>query len=205
MDLVESYLRISPFFDSWVRVMEIHSRIMEVRDSKISAHRILILSPPTDRGIKILTQANSGGESYLLCFTERLAGIAKKYSNNHNIDRLTISIANFFSIPFKNGYFDAVFANCFFDFCQEDDFDTIIYEIKRVLKTGGAFYSVYMYFPSNFFDHVWLRIVKGFPYLGQTVHPVDIKTLLLKNGFRVTKEILARRFAFPLKYITAEN
>lgn len=203
MEIEESYNRIFWFFDRWVRVMELHTRRMEIRDSHISSHKILILSPPTDNGIKILTQANSEGETHLMCFSERLAEIAEKYSAKNRIDNLNISTDSFFNLPFKSEYFDAVFANCFFDFCQNSDFEMIIFEIKRILKKAGGLYSVYMNLPSLFFDHVWTNIIKLIPYLRNTIYPADIKDVLLQTGLQVEKDIMVRRFGFPLKYITA--
>jgi ubiquinone/menaquinone biosynthesis C-methylase UbiE len=203
MDIEESYKRIFWFFDRWVRVMEFHTRIMEIQDSFISSHKILILSPPTDTGIKILTQINFNGETHLMCFSERLAEIAKEYSIENGIENLNIFIDRFFNLPFKDGYFDAVFANCFFDFCQNSDIDKIICEIKRVLKKGGGFYSVYMNLPSMFCDHLWTILIKLTPYLRNTIFPVDIKDLLVQHGFKVEKDIMARRLGFPIKYIVA--
>jgi len=57
----ETYLAVSGFFDLWVSIMEIRSRIMEAEDSSLNNSRILIISPPTDRGIKVLAKANPGG------------------------------------------------------------------------------------------------------------------------------------------------
>ena len=88
MKIEESYLAVSGFFDLWVRLIEIRTRIMEVQDSRINNLRILIISPPTDRGIKVLAQANQKGESHLLCFSEALGEIAKEYSLQHNIEGL---------------------------------------------------------------------------------------------------------------------
>ena len=68
MKIEESYLAVSGFFDLWVRSMEIRTRIMEVQDSRVNNLRILIISPPTDRGIKVLTQANPRGEIISLMF-----------------------------------------------------------------------------------------------------------------------------------------
>lgn len=203
MKIEESYNRIFWFFDIWVRIMEYHTRVMEIQDSQITSEKILILSPPTDRGIQLLTRANSSGEAHLMCFSERLAEIAKDYSDKYGIENLNIFTEHFFNLPFKDGYFDSVFANCFFDFCQIGEFDKIICEIKRILKKGGHFYSVYMNMPSKFIDYIWTILFKITPYLRNTVFPVDILAVLVKNGFKVEKDLLTRRYGFPTKYIMA--
>jgi len=67
MKIEETYFAVSGFFDLWIRLMEIRTRIMEVEDSRLNNSRILIISPPTDRGIKVLARANPRGETHLLC------------------------------------------------------------------------------------------------------------------------------------------
>ncbi len=170
MKIEETYPVVSGFFDLWVRLMEIRTRIREVEDSRLNNSRILIISPPTDRGIKVLAQANPRGETHLLCFSEALGEIAKAISICCDIK---ICVEPFFSVPFDDNHFDAVFTNCFFDFCQKSDFNGILKEIKRVLKSG--------------------------------CHPVDIMPFLSKWSFNLKKDLVIRRFGFPVKYLIAEG
>ncbi len=205
MKIEESYLAVSGFFDFWVRLMEIRTRIMEAKDSRINHLRIFIISPPSDRGIKVLTQANPRGETHLLCFSEALGEIAKEYSIRHNIEGLKICVKPFFSIPFNDSYFDAVFANCFFDFCQKSDFDDILKEIKRTLKSKGLFFSVYMHVPTDLISRTWVNVFGRFQSLSKGCHPVDIKPFLSKWSYKLKKDLIIRRFGFPVKYLIAEG
>ncbi len=205
MKIEESYLAVSRFFDLWVRLVEMRTRIMEVQDSGIKNSRILIISPPTDRGIKVLTQANPEGGSYLLCFSGALGEIAKEYSIRHNIEGLKIYVEPFFSVPFDDSHFDAVFANCFFDFCQESCFDEILKEIKRILKSKGMLFSVYMDVPKDRIGRMWGNLFDRFRSLSQGCHPVDILPFLSKGGFELKKDLTIRRLGFPVRYLIAEN
>ncbi len=78
MGVEESYFAVSCFFATWVRVMEHHTREMEVSDSAQLGSRRLIISPPTDAGIALLARANSRGKSELLCFSDRTERIAAR-------------------------------------------------------------------------------------------------------------------------------
>jgi len=102
-------------------------------------------------------------------------------------------------------HFDAVFTNCFFDFCQENDFDDILKEIKRTLKSQGLFFSVYMEMPRDLLGRMWVNLFARFQSLGQGCHPVDIIPFLSKWSFKLKKEMGIRRLGFPVKYLIAEG
>ncbi len=205
MRIEESYLSVSGFFDLWVRLIELRTRKMEVKDSKIQDSRILIISPPTDRGIKILSQENQRGESYLLCFSDTLGKIAKEYSLRHGIENLEICVKPFFSVPFDDNYFDVVFANCFFDFFQESRFNDVIEEIKRTLKPRGLLFSVYMDIPRDLIGRMWASFFSRFPSLSQGCRPVDIVPFLSRWDFELKRDLTIKRLGFPIRYLIAEK
>jgi hypothetical protein len=94
MDVEKSYAAISWFFNPWVRLIEYHTRKMEVLESVHLGPRRLIISPPTDAGIPLLTRANAQGETELLCFSDRIEQIASQYRSGGRLwawvfDRLT--------------------------------------------------------------------------------------------------------------------
>lgn len=205
MNIEKSYAGLSWFFNYWSMLIENPLRIKEIHDSKIKNSKILIISPPTDRGITLLTQANANGESYLLCFSAVLARLAQRYSQKQRLTSLKTCTSEFFGIPFADAHFDVIFANCFFDFCRESDFDKVIKEIKRTLLKKGLFFSIYMDFPSRLCGKAWFRCFKVFHSLSQGCHPVDIKPCLKNRSFRMKEDVSIRRFGFPMKYIIAEK
>ena len=205
MNIEKSFVGLSWFFNYWSMIIENQLRFAEIHDSNIKNSKILIISPPTDRGLTILTRANASGESYLLCFSAMLERIAQRYSQKQRISNLRTCSAEFFGIPFADSYFDVIFANCFFDFCRESDFDKVIREIKRTLRKKGLFFSIYMDFPSRLGEKVWLGLFKILPWLSRGCHPVDITPCLIKRSFRIKKDVSVRKYGFPMKYIIAEK
>ena len=199
----QSYLALSRFFDTWVRIMEMPTRRMEVADAGPGGSRALIISPPTDAGIGVLARANAGGDTYLLCFSQALEDIAREYATQHHIAGLRTCRAGFFGIPFDEGCFDAVFANCFFDFCPDDAFEEIIRETRRALKEGGALFAVYLDFPADPIGQTWVTLCRRFPSISQGCRPVDIRPALSRHGFKLRKDLSLRRFGFPIKYVAA--
>lgn len=205
MDIEQSYFSVSRFFDAWVRVMELRTRRMEVLDSKHWGAKILIISPPTDTGIKLLAKANKHGQTMLLCFSERLKRIATTYCRKHGIAPLNIHTGPLFRLPFKDGEFATIYANCLFDFCQDRDFVPILEEMWRVLSIKGSLFAVYMTFPNSFQAHGWTWACRKFSFLSQGCRPVSIAPHLSRCGFLVQKDMTVKRLGFPIRYTYADK
>jgi hypothetical protein len=137
MDIEKSYFVVSRFFNTWVRLMEYQTRMMEVVESAQLGPRRLIISPPTDAGIPLLALANAPSETGLLCFSDRIERMAKDYCRRRRVDTLTTFVEPFFTIPALDESLSAVYANCLFDFCAMETFDSMFREIWRVLVPGG--------------------------------------------------------------------
>lgn len=45
----------------WVRCIELETRVVVARDAQMGSLWALIISPPTDRGIEVLSKANPDG------------------------------------------------------------------------------------------------------------------------------------------------
>ena len=205
MDVEKSYFSVAPFFDPWVRVMEIHSRRMEEEDSGHWGSKILIVSPPVDPGIPLLAKANRHGDTVLLCFSERLKRIALNYSMKQETGPPDIRIAPFFSIPCEDGEFAAIYANCFFDFCEEGDFPFILKEMHRALKADGSLFMVYMGLPDETLAKGWAWAFSRFRFLSQGCHPVSMAPHLPAADFELQKDLYANRLGFPLRYTLAKK
>lgn len=205
MDVEESYFAVSRTFHAWVRLMEYHTRQMEVLDSEPLGKRRLIISPPTDAGIPLLVDANAHGETELLCFSDRTERIAADYCRRHRIDALITRVEPFFSISAPNQILSAVYANCLFDFCAEAHFDSMLAEIWRVLEPGGVLFAVYMVHPTHFGGRVWASIFDRFSFLSNGCYPVSIVPHLAQRGFQILRDMPADRFGFPVRYVVSEK
>ena len=205
MDTEQSYFSISRFFDTWVRVMELHTRKMEVEDSEHWGSKILVISPPTDPGIRLLAKANQRGDTVLLCFSERLKQLAVNYSRQREMEPLDICVAPAFRLPFRDGELAAIYANCFFDFCQERDFAAILDEMWRALQMNGSLFMVYMGVPNGIAAKAWSWGCRRFQSLSRGCHPVSIGPVLSPHGFQLQKDLYAEKLGFPVRYTYAKK
>lgn len=205
MNIERTYIDVSWFFHAWVGIMENHTRKLEVNDSSLHDSKILIISPPTDRGIEALAQANQSGSTYLLCFSTEIEDLAKKYCQHRGIHGVQTVVAPFFSIPGNLGELDAIYANCFLDCCPPSKLDVIIDELWRALRQGGVLYSVHMGIPSHLMSHLWTVLFRSIPGPSRGFHPTDIVPSLSSRGFTVMQNQQPERFGFPLRYVKAEK
>ena len=185
--------------------MEYRTRQMEVVESAQLGQRRLIISPPTDAGIPLLARANPSGHTDLLCFSDRLQRVAAAYIRSHRIESLTPIVESFFQIPALDESLSAVYANCLFDFCAEEDFDMMLREIWRVLKPGGVLFAVHMARTSCLGSRLWTWIFDRLSFMNNGCDPVTIAVQLTSNGFIIQKEMSVRRFGFPVMYIVSER
>jgi len=205
MDIERTYAEVSRFFHAWVDLMENHTRELEISESSLHDAKILIISPPTDRGIEALSRANPSGSSYLLCFSSRIGSIAKKHCKHRGIHGIQIIVAPLLGLPIGTSKLDGIYANCFFDCCPPSHLDAIIDELRRALRPGGALHSVHMGIPSHLLGRLWTLLFRSIPGPARGFHPVNITPLLASRGFTILGNQQPEKFGFPLRYVIAEK
>ena len=129
-----------------------------------------------------IEQLPNGCELILSDLSDGMVNIVQeKYSRHKNMSVQKIDIQD---IPFSDGYFDAVIAN--YMLYHVPDLQKGFSEVKRVLKTGGKFYSA-----TNGTGGMNKYIRNAFKQINpqSTAYP-DILTFNLQNG----KDILSKYF-----------
>ncbi len=201
MSFVDDYSKLSRRFDLWVRIMEMGTRILQLEDACLGEMKALIISPPTDPGIRMISRANEGGETYLLCWSTKIFEDARKDAQLHQLSQLQLLCANPPHIPLGDGMLDVVFANCLFDFCEAAQIEEILLEIRRVLRPKGELFSVYMGEPAGAIGRFWSGLFKHLPSISGGCHPVAIVPFLHNHGFKDPVEFCVNRFGFPIRYV----
>jgi SAM-dependent methyltransferase len=203
MSFVDAHGAVSRRFDRWIRVMEIKTRLLELQDAALGEAKAMIISPPTDTGIRMIARANEGGTTYLLCWSTRIFEEAGRDARLHRLSQLRLLSADPPTIPLKDGILDVVFANCLFDFCDKAQIEEILLGIRRVLRPGGSLFAVYMGEPGGELARIWCGLFKHLQSISRGCHPVDILPFLRVHGFKDPGELCLSRFGFPIRYVRA--
>lgn len=204
-EIERAYHSIAPYFDLWVRIVEIGTRKQEALEhASARPQKVLIVSPPTDAGIPLLAEANSGGSTTLVCFSERLRIIAEAYQRARRIHTGFVVMPHF-ARGFADATFATIYVNCFFDFCPDKGVGPIARELRRILKPGGKLYAVYMDVPSNVVGHFWAWLFATFKTLSGGCHPVSMRKALLDVGFAIETDNHQERAGFPMRYTVARG
>lgn len=85
MGFVDAHAAVSRRFDRWIRVMEIRTRLLEREDATLGEAKAMIISPPTDTGIRMIAKANERGTTYLLCWSTRIFEEASRDAKLHRL------------------------------------------------------------------------------------------------------------------------
>ena len=204
MSISTAYAKLSPWFDRWVRVMEIHTRRLELQDARLGELNAMIISPPTDTGIRMIARANEAGTTCLLCWSAQVLEAAGRDARTHGLPQLQLLRAAVPAVPLRDSVLDVVFANCVFDFCDDDETEGILAELARVLRPGGSLFAVYVGQPAGALARVWCRLVENLPPMGLGCRPVDILPSLRRHGFGDPEERCPTRLGLPLRYVHAK-
>lgn len=205
MSVEASYFRVSWFFELWVRLIEYPTRKLEVRQSADLGPRRLIISPPSDAGLPILTRANATGTTELLCFSERLRRIADDFRIQRGVPELATAVQPFFKIPVANRSLSVIYANCLFDFCTHEEIDLVLREVWRALAPTGVLLAVYMTHSSSRTGRLWEWLFKHLTFLSNDCHPISLSGHLGRNGYLILREGPATRFGFPAWFCVCEK
>jgi SAM-dependent methyltransferase len=140
-----------------------------------------------------------------LCFSDRIERIAAIYRRRRGLDALATPVEPFFKIPAPDESLSVVYANCLFDFCAVEDFDSMLLEVWRVLEPAGVLFAVHMAPPSSWGGRLWAWIFDRFTFLSNGCYPVSIRPHLTRTGYRILKDASAARLGFPARYSVSEK
>ncbi|RMD49143.1 MAG: methyltransferase domain-containing protein [Ignavibacteria bacterium] len=205
MDINDSYIRISKYFNFWARKFELDARKQQIKDSENLNGKKLIISPPTDPVIDMLASQGDGSNLNLICFSEATTLIARKYLKKRKIKNVNLVSTKYFILPFGDDEIVSVYLNCFIDFCNMSEVPLLLAEINRTLRPKGKLFAVFMSFPKSIKAKVWTGLFRIFNSFTGGCHPVEDGLVSQNNIFNVLENRYSETKGFPLRYMILEK
>ena len=199
----KNFSAVSKYYDFWAQVTE--TKAIETALDNIEPvvnGRILDIGVGTGEMFYKIISLNKDGynigldisPSMLIKAKEKLIG--KRYSKNDFI------LGNAFLLPFKDNSFDYIFSSYVFDLLPENEFNSVIQGLFRVLKSNGKVVIITMSFGNRWFNKLWFLLAKYFPGLLTNCRPVDLEPYF-NRIFKNISVINISQNTFPSEILTA--
>ncbi|MBN2406073.1 MAG: class I SAM-dependent methyltransferase [Elusimicrobia bacterium] len=126
-------------------------------------------------------------EAYGIDYSPESIKLAKKMTDKYGVgDRVKYIVGKVDELPFEDGYFDKIIANSIIEHISDTEKDTMLAEMKRVLKNNGV---IYVRTPNGVRDKIGLIFKK---ILRKKISAWDVKAhygLISKNKYeRIIKK-----------------
>jgi demethylmenaquinone methyltransferase/2-methoxy-6-polyprenyl-1,4-benzoquinol methylase len=138
----------------------------------------------------------------------------QRLAKKHMESRVKLILENILSMPYKDNFFDVIFASFILDLQKNKDIPKLLAEIKRVLKPGGRVVIVAMTKEGKgllklarcFYDLFYPFWPTIYGYRASS-RPIFVNSEIKKAGFSIKKEKLTHIvfFHFPIKIVVAKK
>ncbi len=197
------YSRVAPVYDLWGHLTESNARaralaLAAVRDGE----DVLEVAVGTGLAFEQLVRANPRGRTEGVDVTEammaRAAGKVRDLPGTH-----PLTLADARALPFADASFDLLLNNYMFDLLPEADFEVVLAQMRRVLRTAGRLVLVNMAVPAARRHALYLWLYRRAPELMGGCRPVALAPHLERAGFAVITREYVSQLGFPSEVILA--
>jgi arsenite methyltransferase len=112
--------------------------------------RILDLGTGSGYALRALRETRDAGQGVGIDASQRMVRNARGYTDD---DAVTFLTGDFQSLPFADGDFDHVWSMEAFYYATEPE--TVLREIRRILRPGGTFFCAVNFFEESVHTHRW--------------------------------------------------
>lgn len=213
----EKYNSASDYYHLIMGVFEIkpNKEALDLVDIK-NGERVLDVAFGTGWVLeKIVRYVGPTEKIYAIDFSLDMHRVAKERLKKEKMEeRIIFTRANALSMPYKDNFFDVVFASFIVDLQKIKDIQILLREIKRVLKPTGRAVIVAMTKEGKglkklarcFYDWFYSFWPTIFGYRASS-RPIYVNKEIEKAGFIITKEKLSHIvfFNFPIKIVVCKK
>lgn len=199
----KSFAVVTEFYDFWAKITE--SRAIDSALNKIKPSingNILDIGVGTGDMFYKIIPLNKDGFNIGIDISPQMILKAKGKMKINTNSKISFVEGNAFYLPCRDSIFDFVFSSYVFDLFPENEFNNVIKEIYRVLKTNGKAIIITMSFGNRWYNKFWFLLAKYFPGILTNCRPVDLKPYFY-NTFKDVKAVNITQNTFPSEILTA--
>ena len=197
----KNFSKVAWFYDLWGKLTEIKAINKAVSISGMGDNiKVLDVGVGTGQLFKRILSENKHGLSFGVDLSSGMLAKAKNKFRSLKVNYL-LSFGNAFELPYKSESFDYLFSSYVLDLLPEENFNKILNEFYRVLKTNGTGIVITMAMGNYWYNKLWYLAAKYFPSLLTNCRPIELSAYLASTGFNIIEKANISQNSFPSEII----
>jgi len=205
-EIASVYDRLSGIYDIWGRLTEsrARNRAIEIADIKDGLN-VLEVAVGTGLAFYEIVKRNPTGHNVGIDLSGGMLEKARRRLRSLSEARYSLSIGTAFDLQLETESIDLLVNNYMFDLIPYADMDTVLMELKRVLKKGGKLILVNMTEGETLCSRLYDFIYRLSPKTMGGCRGVRLTDKLKQHGFTVETREYHQQMLFPSEVILAHK
>jgi ubiquinone/menaquinone biosynthesis C-methylase UbiE len=197
----KNFSNVAWFYDFWGKITE-SKAINEAVSISDMGDNIVVLDVGVGTGqlFRRILSENNHGLNFGVDLSAGMLAKAKTKFKSSKANYL-LSFGNAFELPYKSESIDYLFSSYVLDLLPEENFNTILNEFSRLLKTHGKGIVITMAMGKYWYNRLWYLAAKYFPALLTNCRPIEISDYLISAGFNIVEKVNISQNTFPSEII----
>jgi ubiquinone/menaquinone biosynthesis C-methylase UbiE len=202
--VADIYRRIAPSYDLWACLTEskARDRCLELADIQ-DGEDVLEVAVGTGLAFERILAANPSGRNEGMDLTEAMLKRAKRKAAKSGSNNYRLAVGDAYDMEYPDNSFDLLVNNYMFDLLPQQDFQTVLREFKRVLRSGGRLAMVNMTEGERWYNGIWERVYRINPALLGGCRGVSLVPELEVCGFMQSRREYMSQLTFPSEIVCA--
>ncbi len=198
------YRRMAARYDTWSHLAESKARRRCLELANITdGEAVLEVAVGTGILFEQVLKANPSGRNEGTDLTQEMLVRAKARAEKLGAFRYELKVGDAYNLAYPDHSFDVLLNNYMFDLIPEKDFQRILSEFKRVLRSGGRLVMANMTVGTKWFNTLWVWLYRLNPALVGGCRGIELSSHLQRAGFREIQREYISQFTFPSEVIRA--
>ena len=202
--VVASYSKVAWFYNIWSYLTESKATKQAIAMADINdGEALLEVAVGTGIVFSELVSRNKHGKNEGIDISPSMLHKAEKLLKQKNQENYHLQLGNAYRLPFESNSFDLIINNFMFDLLPEEDFNAVLSEFYRVLKSPGRVVIAAMSPGFRWYHKYWYWVAKYTPSLLTGCRPISLADFMKKAGFSNIEKALISQNTLPSEILKA--